>query len=412
MKFENKFRKIFVYRLSVFFLLLLLASCKNANSPVEPALSTRGQILSAAHTAKFSVQTLQQYLDALTSNSQEHITLLYDVEAFKVNYVTVDPEGNLIKASGAIFLPDGKNNLPLISLHHGTEAKRDKVASAVPFASPEGLAAASLGYFAVVPDYIGLGDSQILHPYHYEKSSADAVVDLIKAGREYARQNRIELNGQVFLAGYSEGGYVTLAAQKEIELYYSNEITLTASAPMAGAYDLNLTARTILQNKTYGAPGFLAYLIYAYDEIYGWGILNRVFNSPYAEKIPSLFNGTKSLSEINDSLTTDLVKLFNQNFVRSFLNGSETELSSALQENSLIDWVPQTQMRLYHGSADEYVPYQNSVEARDYFQSHGSNVELITIQGGTHVASALPSILNAIEWFESLRTAKVFVAGR
>ncbi len=412
MKTINRIYTKYFYVVVWLVLMFGLASCSKdtVNSPVEPTLTARGQLIGFSTNGTYKVQQLQEYLDSYGVGSQYNITLKYDVNIYKIVYSTIDPEGNIIKVSGAIFVPKGQNNLPLISLQHGTQTNRNSVASVAPLVSPDGFVAASLGYYAVVPDYIGLGDSQVLHPYHYEKSSADAVVDLIIAGREYAKQNSIDLNGRVFLAGYSEGGYVTLAAQKEIEQNYSNEIELTACAPMAGAYDLNLTAQSILQNRTYNEPSFLAFLIYAYNEIYGWNRLGDFFNSPYAERIPGLFDGTKSISQIDASLTTDLTLLFKQNFVQNYLAGNETAVSTALEENSLISWVPKTPIRFYHGNADEYVPYQNSVEAKNYFQAHGADVELVTIEGGTHESSAIPSILDAVEWFESLKLSKKMLA--
>jgi len=295
-------------------------------------------------------------------------------------------------------------------LQHGTQTNRSIVGSVSPLNSLDGMLGASLGYYTIVPDYLGLGESTILHPYHHAKSSADCVIDLIRAGREFALRSNIKLNGQVFLAGYSEGGYVTLAAHKEIEKNYSNEIKIAACAPMAGAYDLNLTAKAILQKQTYNQPSYLSFFIVAYNEIYGWNRLTDAFNSPYAEKMPSLFDGTKTTTEINAQLTTSISQLFKQNFLNAYLNGSEVDLTTAFTNNSLLNWTPSAPLRFYHGSADEYVPYENSTNARDYFKSVGATVELITIPGGTHTSAALPSIINAVDWFETIRLNKQVLA--
>jgi pimeloyl-ACP methyl ester carboxylesterase len=136
--------------------------------------------------------------------------------------------------------------------------------------------------------------------------------------------------------------------------------------------------------------------------------LSTFFNSPYAEKIPSLFDGSKTTDEINAGLTTDLTKLFKQDFIDSFENGTETTLTNAFKENGLIDWAPAVPVKLFHGDADQFVPYQNSVDAYNYFKSHGADVELITIAGGNHYTSALPSIVAAVQWFETIRLKKSF----
>jgi pimeloyl-ACP methyl ester carboxylesterase len=201
-----------------------------------------------------------------------------------------------------------------------------------------------------------------------------------------------------------------MAAHREIQQNYSGEINVTASAPMAGAYDLYSTAKTVLKNKTYDEPSFLAYLIVAYNDIFEWNALNKYFNSPYLEKIPALFDGTNTTDEINNALTNDLSKLFKQDFIDSFESGTETNLANAFKDNGLINWVPSVPVKLFHGDADQFVPYQNSVDAYNHFKSNGADVEFFTIPGGNHYTAAIPSILGAIEWFESLRFNKSIAA--
>ncbi|MDQ7816276.1 MAG: lipase family protein [Melioribacteraceae bacterium] len=386
-------------------ILVISNSCRD-NSPVEPDIESRGYVISASSIGTYSTAFLQVFINSLAGSLQSNANLRYDIEVYKVVYKTNDPKGNLVTASGALFVPKGKDNLSLLSLQHGTQTRRSNVASVNPLNAPDGLIAASLGYFALVPDYLGLGESNILHPYHHQKSSAESVIDFIRAGRSFARTKNIKLNGQVFLAGYSEGGYVTLAAHKEIEQNYQGEIAVVASAPMAGAFDLILTARTIIQKQTYNQPSFLAFFFVAYNNIYGWNNLDQIFNSPYAARIPLLFDGTKSTTEISAQLTPTLNQLFKQSFINGFLNGTESVVISAFESNSLLNWAPKAPIRFYHGDADEYVPYENSVTAKNFFRSLGANVELITIDGGTHASSVLPSIMGAVEWFESIRINK------
>lgn len=388
-------------------LLLLSVSCRD-EQPVEPEIESRGQLVSSSSIGVYSTSFLQTFLNGLAGNLQFDNLLRHDVEVFKIVYRTREPNGNLVEASGALFIPKGKQIMSLISLHHGTQTKRSNVASVNPFASPDGLIAASLGYYALVPDYLGLGVSNLIHPYHHQKSSAETVIDFIRAARSFAQRSNLKLNGQVFLAGYSEGGYVTLAAHKEIELNYRNEISVAASAPMAGAFDLTLTARSIIQKRIYNQPSFLAFFFAAYDKIYGWNRINQIFKSPYAERITSLFDGTRSTTEISAQLTPNLDQLFHQNFIDGFLNGTESTVLAAFESNSLLNWTPAAPIRFYHGDNDEYVPYENSLNARDYFRSVGANAELVTIPGGTHSTSVLPAIIGAVEWFESLRMNKYF----
>jgi predicted esterase len=387
---------------------VIIISCDKSDNPVEPVSKEQGALISTSYLGTFGASLIKQLVSSYDPTGFGSVMFTYDVDVFKIVYNTVDTKGQITIASGALFLPTGKNNLSIASIQHGTQTKRTSVASVNPLNGAEGLIGASLGYFVVMPDYLGLGESVMVHPYHHQKTSAATVIDMIRAGRAYASSKSITLNGQVFLLGYSEGGYVTMAAQKEIEKNYSSEIKLTASAPMAGAYDLNLTAQRIIAQSNYNQPSYLAYFIAAYDQIYGWNKLSDIFNSPYAERMSSLFDGTKTTNEINAQLTSNIAQLFKQSFKDSYLNGTFKLLTDAFNENSLLNFKPVTPTKLFHGDADEYVPYENSEIARDYFNTQGVNVELITIKGGTHLSSAVPSVIAAIQWFESLRLKKQY----
>ena len=96
------------------------------------------------------------------------------------------------------------------------------------------------GYVYVEPDYLGLGDSSGMHPYQIKEPYGTCVVDLLRAAKQYDLQNdEFMINEQLFLVGYSEGGYATMAAHQIIERDYNDEFIITASLPMAGAYSMS-----------------------------------------------------------------------------------------------------------------------------------------------------------------------------
>jgi alpha-beta hydrolase superfamily lysophospholipase len=262
-----------------------------------------------------------------------------------------------------------------------------------------GMLMASAGYLVSLPDYQGFGVSGALHPYVHAESLSAAVVDLLVAAEEAASRVGASPDERLFLTGYSEGGYATLAAHKEIEESYPDRFQLVASAPMAGPYDLSGTARGLFQRQTYEWPGYIAFLLTAYDDIYGWDRLAEMFEPPYAEMMPGLFDGTRDFDAVNSQLPVTLSELLQDGFVQGFLDGSETEVIRAIEENDLLDWTPVAPIRFYHGDADEAVPYQNSVTAVERLSSATSSVELVTIEGGTHETAGLPALLDMIRWF-------------
>jgi len=212
------------------------------------------------------------------------------------------------------------------------------------------------------------------------------------------------LTDRLFLAGYSEGGFVTLATHKAMESEYSDEFQPTAVAPMAGPYDLLTSTRSILNRSRYNNPFYLALTIVSYNDIYGWDRLDEIFQEPYASRIPGLFDGSYGGGDINDSLTTYIDSLFTAEFKTSFLAGEETAIEAALTENSPLNWGPIAPVRLFHGTKDSTVYYDNSLTAYESMQSNGGlSVDLVSLLGADHGSAVLPAYYLAINWFDSLR---------
>ena len=195
-----------------------------------------------------------------------------------------------------------------------------------------------------------------------------------------------------------------MATHHEIEKNYSNEFQVTASAPLAGAYDLVLTIDSILSRETYIEPVLIANLMYSYDYYYKWDRLDEIFKEPYATEIPGYFDGTLMLDGINAKLTETISDLLQDQFLTDYLSGSETDLLQALEGNSLLNYTPTAPVKLFHGGADMTAPIQNSVAAKAYYEANGkTNVEMTTIPDLNHEDAAVPAILGAMQWFEELR---------
>lgn len=377
---------------------LLFSACfENNNGSQE-----RGDLISSSLINTYSIAEIRQLWSNLGIDYS--FGLRYPVDAIRINYQTLDVNGNLTQASGALIVPGSDLSFPLMSLQHGTESKRNLVASESPLNSVEGIAGlymSSLGYLVSIPDYLGFGISTLRHPYCHAQSNAIASIDFIRASLQYCQENGINTNGQLFLTGYSEGGYITLALQKEIEQNYSGEFSITAAAPMAGPYDLYGTIRDVFGKSSYIDLGYIGYLFTAYNEIYGWNRLNDIFKSPYGDLMNNLFNGSLTWGQILSQLPGTFNQLVKTGFRNDFLNGNEPEISSAFQQNTLLNWSPQAPIRFFHGNADQIVSYQNALTAVANLKNNGaSNISLITIYGGTHETAAAESFIGMILWFD------------
>lgn len=398
--------KVLYNLIIVCFILISFQACSKEenNDPVSPTIHEQGEIVQSNSIGTMTADDIQQILANV--NMTIPFTLNYSVETISINYYTIDGSGNQTIASGALIIPQSGSSLPLVSLQHGTQTKNNLVASVSPVNSTEGIVGlimASMGYMVVVPDYLGFGVSNVMHPYTHAESLIPGVIDLMRACRIYSSRHQITLDGRVFLTGYSEGGYATLVTQRKIELEYSQEFNLTAVAPMAGPYDLNGMMQTLFQTGQYNYTAYIAYILTAYNNIYGWDRLNDFFNAPYSLTVQNLFDGSKTFSEIVSQLPATFSALMDSNFVYNVKTGNESAFIAAIQENTLLDWKPQAPINFFHGDADDISPYQNALTAIEKLTANGgTNIQLTTIPGSTHENSGPIAIVGAIQWFESM----------
>lgn len=399
----------FNFRIVLFLFFVLLISIifqgcdSSGKNPIEPEIHERGEIENVLSMGNMTANDIQQLLASI--ELEIPFTLSHSVEAISVTYYTINANGTEQIASGAILAPQGVTDLPLVSIQHGTETKRDLVASVSPVNSVEGIVGlimASMGYMVLIPDYLGFGVSNVMHPYMHVESLVPSVIDFMRAGKIYCSENQIALDGRTFLTGYSEGGYVTLITQKVIEENYTSEFNLTAVAPSSGPYDLEGMMQTIFQSNSYGTPAYIAFILTAYNTVYNWNRLDDFFNVPYASMMPDLFDGSHTWGDIANTLPSSFSELVNSTFIEDVNNGNEQDFLNSVQDNTVLDWTPNTPIHFFHGESDEIVPIQNAYTAIENLSaSDATNIILTVIPNGTHESSGQSAIFGTIEWFET-----------
>jgi hypothetical protein len=366
----------------------------------------RGAILSAALSRTLTKATLA-FLFGLAG---VNITPQYDVQCYDVVYETIDPLGARTRASGALLLPvNPPGLLPLVSYQHGTLTLTNDAPSSMDLSGEVsvGIAFATTGYAAVVPDYLGLGASPGLHPYHHARSEATACVDMLRAARVFCANNNIGLTNKLFLLGYSQGGHSTMALLRELETYHTNEFTVTACAPMAGAYDLSgVTTTNFLSGASSPNPYYFFYLLAAYQNIYHFAPkLADLLTPPYDTTLPPLMDGAHDSAAINSAMPADPLQILKPQYLAEFRANPRHPLRLALFDNDLYRWRPRSPMRMYHCAADQDVIIANSQVAFASFQALGAiQVQLIDpVPSADHSGCSQPSLTLAKAWFDSLR---------
>jgi pimeloyl-ACP methyl ester carboxylesterase len=383
-----------------------LGSCRRTSEDPQPTQPS-GQDLFVSAQSIGTIPKLQlQTLAALVGYGAFVPQLKYDATYYKFLYKTTY-KGQLIQVSGLLGVPLNTPSPPaLLSAQHGTMFRQADAPSNFPSAFTGFELFASAGFVTVIPDFIGLGaSSNVMQPYYDKATSASTVVDMLKAAQYFLQQQSIATNKNLFLIGYSQGGYVTMAAQQEIETNPDHQLTLTAAAEGAGGYDLPGMLSGIATVPTYATPSFLALLLQGYNTTYGWNRpLADFFQAPYAARIPALLDGTKDRVTIDAQLTSSPAALFSPAFYTALGTASgEPVLKQQLADNSFGSWVPRSPTRLYHGTADESVFYQTSATTYARFQAAGAtNVTFIPIPNGTHPSSILPMMADVLPWLQSL----------
>jgi secretory lipase len=366
----------------------------------------RGTLLSATLSNTLSAATLA----ALFQFAGIAITPQYDVRLYKLVYETITPLGARTLASGALLLPANAAGMhPLVSYQHGTITQTNTAPSSMDITGEVsvGIAFATTGYAAVVPDYLGLGDSPGFHPYHHARSEATACVDMLRAAKSFCATNGFLLTNQLFLCGYSQGGHTTMALLRELEAFHTNEFTVSACAPMAGAYDLSgVTTSNLLSGALSPNPYYFIYLLAAYQTVYHFASsLSDLLAPPYDTTLPPLLAGNSTGDQLNLALPADPVNILKPQYLADFRANPRHPLRLALADNDLYRWHPRAPLRLYHCAADQDVIFANSQVALASFQSFGATqVQLIDpLPTADHAGCSEPSLLLAKAWFDSLR---------
>lgn len=340
----------------------------NSNNELPPApariTNTRGALLDGELLYTHSTQAISEAVANPVAKAPP-VMPIYDVDNYRLTYQTVDGEGRLTTASGVVVVPKKPQGFrsPLLSFQHGTifydrEApSNDKAATAPPSII------ASQGYIVLAADYIGYGASLGTdHPYLRADASAASVIDFIVAARQWLAEQAIPTNEQLFLTGYSEGGYVTLVAQRELE---RQGTPLTAVVAGAGPYDLQYTLDTLLNTK--------AVLSALGGSVSKWLSSFRPATD-YAAKYPGKIDEARVDTLLYFLIPQDSDVEFDKTFLMDWM----AEDADALRANSVYDWQALSPTRLTHGRDDATVPFDNSNRALNAMRKRGTqDIELV-----------------------------------
>ena len=386
-------------RILALFLIIINCSKSDETNESKPVVNNK-YLISSELLRSHSASILGIVASAVVS-LDDLSAPLKNIEAYKTKYKTTDIDGSEIEASGVVFVPQGDAEMPIVSYQHGTISDNDNAPSNVENLGNDEYTImavfSSFGFVVSMPDYIGYGDSVASeHPYEHGNSLGSTSYDMLKATKEFLTNEEVKANNKLFLLGYSEGGYATLALQKYLE--DKGDLSITHSLPSAGAYNKTEFSKNIL-NQNIELPHMANYLwvLYTYNRIYE--NLRRPWSdyvlAPYAEILINI--NSREITQISlDKFETNPQKLFTSDFLKNLNDGTDKAFLSALSDNDLLDWTPIAPITFYHGTEDQFVYPLNSISAAATLKEKSTEVTYVPMEGENHSTGS-------IEYFKRVR---------
>ncbi|MFZ6735819.1 alpha/beta hydrolase family protein [Undibacterium sp. Ji42W] len=360
----------------------------SSSSPVTTPVVTTPDVANPPGPGHFEAATFIKTISAaeVTAALPKEVTAvikpLYAVDTYKITYTTTDTSGRNVIASGLAAIPrkTGSVASPVLSYQHATIKTDAEAPSNHATADEPAVLFASMGYLVSATDYVGYGTTKGLpHPYLLAAPTALSVADFMTANARWRQMKTFADNGQVFLTGYSEGAYATMATLRYLT---QNRVgALPASTFIgAGPYDVVLTLNAMLdavrkENPIVGAlisPGFLKKL--------GANDRANVRNLLLSSALGS-----------NSDIT------FDPTFLDNFLNDDDAAITA---QSNVNDWTPQSPISFFHGRDDTTVPYGNTDSAFQAMTRRGAGALIgrmdCPVKPAEHIPCVPPFLINDI----------------
>lgn len=382
-------------------------------------------------------------LQIIQARIKPEAQVAFGYKAVKINYDTLDINGDSVEASGLLVIPVATQayqqyraslgqapfSVSMICDNHGTiftdaEApsnveKHDGLPNYTPAVLMTGLA----GFAAVLPDYVGYGTSNSSkHPYLVKEATAQASLDMIRASVRYMTDTNVVFNSQLYISGYSQGGHAALALAEEIELNNNDEFTLMGVAPMAGPYVVDAFGDAVLEaNATMSVPAFMAYISDSFSGSYTDVSLEGMIVESKVPAFENLFDGSNDIVAIQTKLGLPMnapsEMLFDSAFITDYVNTPTHPLRERFRENNVGGYASQTKINLIHCSNDDVVPVLMTHGVEKSLNAYGSTSVSKTIiddvtadyaKGeSVHSNCGVPAYGASINWFAAIRNGDI-----
>ncbi len=338
-----------------------------------------------------------------------------DFTTLKMVYTTTNHNGEGTIASGLVFIPNlpDVDKTPIAVFAHGTTTKRRYVTSELNFQAAYASNLVLNNYITIAPDYLGLGDGPGLHPYLHAETEATAILDMIRAVRNYFQDSlKITMRKDVYFTGYSQGGHAVMAAHKYIEENnLTDEFQVNASAPCSGPYSMSKVMYNYvlyLNEISYCDPEIMVHTIisnqYVYENLYEK--TGDYFIAPY-DSIIDAYLAKDCDFDLNAHFPAELSGFIRDSILQSWIHDPDNSFIRDLGKNDVDNWKPEAPVKMYYTKADVKVPHESALKALEEMKNRGAtDVEAIEVSAELgHDQVMGPAMQLVLDWFNETELA-------
>lgn len=333
---------------------------------------------------------------------------------YRVTYTSVIPErqNRPTVASGLLAVPEAETEsetetddgpIPLLSYQHGTVFGKEEVPS-FPENSPETQLVlaqfAGQGYAVVAADYFGMGTSAEPEGYMVKRSHQQATVDMLSASRAVLADLGVATD-RLFLAGWSQGGFVTMALLEALE---AADVPVDAAATASAPVDIAVALNGFLAfPRPIDAPWTTTLFIlsaFAFEEYHGIPGLARALFLDEAYDIARKAYLREPLDP--KDVPTDLRALIRPEFFDPAVF-ARSAYGRLVAETTAYRWIVATPVRNFYGEADEVITPGLGRLAATYQAAIGAGndkVEAVSTGATTHRGTFGTAVPEWKAWFD------------
>ena len=335
--------------------------------------------------------------------------LRFAVDTYQLQYRSRDFDGSEAVIRAGLFVPRyaEPESRPVLVFGSGTTGIADSCAPSLE--QPElrrwghykanMLAYASVGFIAVLPDYLGFNDPDRPQRYFSRQAEAHVLLDAARAVQAFfkAYPQTVRPSGVVFAAGYSQGGHAAFAAA-DLRPLYAPEVGLRGIIGFGATTDVTALLRE--------GPSYAPDIFYSYAAIYRGQIDPKAYlQEQWARTLEEDAN-RMCVDEFQKYYPADGRKLYLPEFYAALhedrLDREYSALAAVLAANRSGTSGHGLPALVVQGGEDFIVTTATQNRFVEELRRAGSEVRFLVLKGISHRLTRQAGFRASVEWMENL----------